>query len=538
MARPWRARIMEGLAGAAALCALASCRSEPAPPRAARRPALQVIEEADRRSSREAVPASSTVFDGSVVRLRAARGETLGLTVWQAAKQPVRLRFAEAAVRVRGFEVQWHSVSRPSTTMYGDGSRGAGEYPDALIAAEAPSSDPAYFDLEVTSDAAPGLWRGELEAGGRRVAVELTVMAAGLPALGAHPWVWGYYDPRELAWQSGAAIGSEAAFADEQRCAAMFREHGVMATPELVPEEWPKRRAQVAGARYVPVLLPSAPAELGAAARFWNEALAAADQYGFAIPIDEPRSDERRREVRALGEQLQAARRAVSLEGPARLLLAVTDEPRAIYGDAVDVFLSPRAISRRASSAEGPAPRALRWTYNGNPPYAGSMVLDAGASDLRTWGWIGWRWQVPLWYAWDVLYWHDRHNAVRAKLPRPGRGLSAADAVTFDDGEDHGNFDGVLALPGPADEGVPCLATLRLKLLRRGLQDRQLLEAASCTRESTAKAKELAASLVPFALGDAFAAAWWRPITATAWSRAHSELLELASACAMARSVK
>jgi hypothetical protein len=530
-----------------ALAVSAGCRG---PARGSERLDVQVMEGADRRSSAEPVRTRSPVFDGAVVRLRAARGETVGLTVWHRGAQAVRVRMGEAegeaegkgkpsaaAVEVRGFEVQWHRVLRPSTTMYG-GSRGAAEYPDGLIAAEAPSSDPAYFDLTVSSDAAPGVQRGELHVGARRFGVELTVVAARLPSIEARPWVWAYYDPRELAWQSGLELDSAQAFLDEQRCAAMFRAHGVLATPELTPDEWLKRRALVDGARYVPVMVPSEPDELRAAAAFWSAAMAERDQLAFGIPIDEPRSDARRREVREIGERLRAAR--AGLGAPARLLLAVTDVPRAIYGDAVDIFISPKAISRSAPTDGGASTAApstaapstaVRWTYNGNPPHAGSMVLDAGNADLRTWGWIGWRWNVPLWYVWDALYWHDRHNAKRAGLPRPGRALDPADAVTFDDGEDHGNFDGVLALPGPADEGVPCLPTLRLKALRRGLQDRQLLEAASCTADSRRRAAEIAASLVPFALADASSASWQRPISPERWAEARSQLLDLASAC-------
>lgn len=528
------ARIEAGLGALIALAVSTGCRSSSE----VRAPLdVQVMEGADRRSSSEAVRARSPVFDGAVVRLRAARGETVDLTVWQRGKQGVGVRMSAAesgAVVVRGFEVQWHRVRRPSTAMYG-GSRGAAEYPDGLIAADAPSSDPAYFELSVPGDAAPGVQRGELRVGERRFAVELTVVAARLPSIEARPWVWAYYDPRELAWRSGVEVDSAQAFAGEQRCAAMFRAHGVLATPELTPDEWPKRRALVAGARYVPVMLPSEPDELRAAAAFWSEAMAQSDQLAFGIPIDEPRSDERRREVRAIGERLREAR--AGLGDPARLLLAVTDMPRPIYGDAVDIFISPQAISRSALAASGAASGgststsgAARWTYNGNPPYAGSMVLDAGNADLRTWGWIGWRWNVPLWYVWDALYWHDRHNAKRAGLARPGRALDAADAVTFDDGEDHGNFDGVLALPSSAE--APCAPTLRLAALRRGLQDRQLLEAASCTSASRHRASEIAAQLVPFALGDAFlASSWQRPISPERWAEARSQLLDLASAC-------
>lgn len=491
-------------------------------------PALQILEEADRRASFEAVPATSTVFDGRAVRLRGLRGEVLGLTVWQREPAPVALRFERPGVAAQGFAVEWAEVTRPSTVMYG-GSRGAGRYVDGLTAAAAPAGSPAYFDVMVQPDAEPGLHRGVLRVGAREVAVELEVVDASLPALGAAPWVWAYYDPRELAWQHGLAPGAPLGGYDtlelEGSCAAMFRAHGVLATPMLAAEDWPRRRHLLAGARAVPVLLPEQrdAGSLRRAARFWQGALAG-DQLAFVIPIDEPRQLERKAEVRALAEAVAAARRDTGTE---RLRLAVTDAPHPIYGDWIDLYISPRAVSLRPS---GPR-RAPRWTYNGNPPYAGSMVLDAGNADLRTWGWIGWRWQVPLWYVWDALYWHDRHNARRRNLARPGRAMTGADAVTFDDGEDHGNRDGVLALPGPRAE--PCRPTLRLKALRRGLQDRQLLEAASCEASRVAAAR-LAARLLPFALGDAAPHALTPAISAQAWSQARRELVELAAACASA----
>lgn len=537
-----------------ALAMGASCR--PAGSAAEQPSGVQIVEDADRRSSVEPLPARSTIFDGETVRLRAARGETVGITVWHAAPSaaagaaypPSTLRFAEAAVAVAGFTVEWAQVSRPSTAMYG-GSRGAAAYPDGLLASSAPRSNPAYFDIAVSSDAAAGVSRGELQIGARRIAVELTVAPVRLPAPDAQLRVWGYYDPRELAWRRGVEIDGDAAFADEQHCAAMFREHGVMATPELTPEQWPRRRALVANSRYVPVLLPSEPAELAAAEAFWSEALAETDQLAFAVPIDEPRTPERRGEVRALGQKLQAAR-AARLANPSeakrsRLLLAVTDAPHPLYAGAVDIYISPRAVSRfgrvvhDAANPRQPARTAdglpiEHWTYNGNPPSAGSMVVDAGNADLRTWGWIAWRWNVPVWYVWDALYWHDRHNAKRAGLPRPGRAATAGDAVTFDDGEDHGNRDGVLALPGPiaasAADAV-CLPTLRLKALRRGLFDRLLLEAASCTPESSRRAADLAAGLFPYALADAFVGTWKRPISPARWAEVRGQLLDLAAAC-------
>jgi hypothetical protein len=187
--------------------------------------------------------------------------------------------------------------------------------------------------------------------------------------------------------------------------------------------------------------------------------------------------------------------------GPDRFLYAVTADPE--LGSDVDLYISLHAKL---------ADRATRWTYNGAPPYAGSMVVDAAPPGPRTWGWIGWRWRIPIWYVWDALYWRDRHNKKGAFDP-------SRDAVSFDDGDDHGNFDGVLALPG-------CQPTLRLAALRRGLQDRALLElAAACAPEETA---ELAGRIVPRALGDAGDHISW-PTDESVWEKARRTLLQLAA---------
>lgn len=130
--------------------------------------------------------------------------------------------------------------------------------------------------------------------------------------------------------------------------------------------------------------------------------------------------------------------------------------------------------------------------------------------------------KIATWYVWDALYWHDRHN--RHGTPLPGRAVDVeCDATSFDDGEDHGNLDGVLALPAPGG----CQPTLRLASVRRGLQDRALLDlAARCDPKATA---ELATELVPHALGDAPVTgdpAW--PTDEAVWERARQKLIALA----------
>jgi hypothetical protein len=259
------------------------------------------------------------------------------------------------------------------------------------------------------------------------------------------------------------------------------------------------RQQQLADSAYVPVALGTDPAKAAEEARAWK-GLLAPGQHAFAIPIDEPKAAQRDK-VRALAEAVHEANR--------ELLYAVTDEPRAEYGDTIDLYipLTPKLTDTY-----------LRWTYNGASPRAGSMVVDAPPPGTRTWGWIAWRYKIAIWYVWDALYWHDRHN--RKATPLPLRALDPRrDPVSFDDGEDHGNLDGVLALPG-------CQPTLRLAALRRGFEDHALLElAAACDRPAT---ERLAAQLVPRALGDARAPAAW-PRDDAAWEAARRALIVLAS---------
>ena len=415
-------------------------------------------------------------FDGQRVTLVAARGEVLRLLVFA---RDARLDLPG----VRAYSVEHVRARRASTELYGGGA--AGEYPDVLAPAGAGS--PAYF--EITADASA---RGTLYAGARAIPVELTVAAVQLPAL--PPRVWAYYDPRELG---GTA---EAPSAHELACIAEFRRHGVALSPDLPIAAWPARRRLLGDFPYVPVTLSDRVAD---DVHAWIAATRGTGKLPFAIPIDEPRTAAARLKVRALAAAVRAAG-----GGPSTFLFAVTDEPHAEYGNLIDLYITLRAHR---------ADRFSRWTYNGAPPRAGSFVLDAAPPGPRTWGWIGWRWQIPVWYVWDALYWHDRHNK--------GAALDIAhDATSFDDGEDHGNLDGVLALPG--DDAQPCRPTLRLAAIGRAMQDRSLIElAASRDRAAT---EQLVERMVPRALGDAGDAPAW-PRDDAAWETARRQLLRIAA---------
>lgn len=474
-------------------------------------PDVQVLGESSRVRLDAPVPASSAWFDGTKVATVAARGEVIGLQVLHRSPQPATLTLADPHITVRAYTVDHLRARHASTALYGPG-QGAGEYADGLTPSPTPAvaSNPAYFELVVDRDAAPGLRTGDLVIGAKHYPVELTVTSVTLPPLPRS--VWAYGDPRELAWAAGAGGDPPRAepSAAERACIDLFASYGVLLSPDLHLDWWPTRKALLAGVRDLPVYIDDDPKVAGDQVRAWIEATRGTGSIPFAIPIDEPRSAEARAKVVALAKVVRAAG-----GGPTTFRYAVTDEPRAEYGDLVDLYipLTPHLSGDRAT----------RWTYNGRPPRAGSMLLDALTPGMRTWGWIGWRYQIPVWYAWDGLYWHDRHN--RKGKPLPGRAFTSEDAVSFDDGEDHGNLDGVLALPGP---GGSCQATLRMAAIRRGLQDRQLLELASaCDAKATA---ELAAQMVPKALGDAEAEggpAW--PTEESAWEQARRKLLQIAA---------
>lgn len=468
---------------------------------------MVVVGESMRIRLRGALP--ETRLAGGTLDLVAARGETLGFQIFHTASGPSTL--ALAGVDVRGFAVEPVTVTRASTEMYG-GSQGEGEYPDGLVASKAPTTNPAYFEIAVPRDAVPGPRTGELVVAGQRIPVALTISPVTLPSLRLD--VWAYFDQRELAWARGnsnqpAKATPREASDIEHECLELFRAHGVLLSPDLTVEAYHARKTLLAGFPFIPAVISDDPTKVADDVRAWIAATKDSGQIPFAIPIDEP-GEKTRSKVRALAEAVRAAG-----GGPNTFRYAVTAEPHPDLGP-IDLYIHWNAAHLAGDTRE-------RWTYNGKPPRAGSMVVDTASPGMRTWGWIAHRYKIPVWYVWDALYWHDRHNRKGAALP--GRALDVhRDSASFDDGEDHGNLDGVLAL---AKDGR-CQPTLRMAALRRGLQDRALLElAATCNPTETAA---LAAKMIPRALGDAPTngdPAW--PSDEAAWEAARRKLLDLAS---------
>jgi hypothetical protein len=491
-------------------------------------PALQILDESWRWKQGSPLPGRSSIFDGSAVHISIAKGETFAVQVLSTTPQETKMTLP-APVIITAMEQQFVHVVSGSTAMYGTGHRGAGWYADKLVTVESGvvGSQAALFDLSVPAETPVGIIAGSLQVGQRTIQVFVNVRNVVLN-ISDSPRAWGYYDEREIGWQIAQRpdLGQEtgAATASLQiKCDEMFRSHGVLASTTLEAADWPRYRERLQGARYIPVQMSADESSTGIATIVtdWIALTKGSNQIPFAIPIDEPK--------RAAAAKVQNASSNVRRSGGGKntFMFAVTADPLAEFGD-VDLYFSLHTKRGQAAQLG-----TKMFTYNGRPPLAGSMVVDAAPLSTRTWGVIGYRWDIELWYLWDVLYWHDRHNRDRSKDVKGqplGRALDeSTDSRSFQDREDGGNLDGVMAYP---DKVGGCLPSLRLKQLRRGLFDRALLESSNCNDF----ANRVAEKLMPVALGDAQEGATpaWSSDEAV-WATARSELLDEAERCASGR---
>jgi len=475
-------------------------------------PPVQVLGDSTRLRANEPSPKVSPFFDGERVHLRGARGETLGVEV-RIADGRERLVTLElgGGIGVKSFAVGALEVKEPSTDMYGP-STGRGRYPDVLrpTTGAVPSSELAYFDVVIPEHAEPGRYTGSLRIDQRALPVTLDVSRAKI-VLDHAPLVWVFYAPSELARLHGVPDDdSPAELALEARYYELFRAHGALLASDLSPARTAARRDFMHDVKYWPVAIDTSSDEaITRDTRAFIEEFRGTGVTPFAIPVDEPKTRAQKQRARHIADVIGAAG-----GGRPLLLRAVTDARDPIYGDAIDLYFSPDNFPAVAAEQRGSGVRF--WTYNGRPPAAGSMILDTEGTALRTWGWIAQKYGIDLWYAWEGLYFSDRYND---RTPTD----VLHDPVTFDErtnprgGSDFGNGDGLLAYPN-------ALPSLRLKALRRGLQDRLLLRELERCGGSEA-AQKLVARVVPRALGAAKGSPSWS-LSEPAWEAAREELLD------------
>jgi hypothetical protein len=143
------------------------------------------------------------------------------------------------------------------------------------------------------------------------------------------------------------------------------------------------------------------------------------------------------------------------------------------------------------------------WAYNGRLPRAGGANLDVPLPSLALNGWIAALHDVGRWFYWETVFWQDGNRGGLG--PRD----PFASAETFHN--QHGDtslYDGLLLFPGrldpalgPHDLGFDGVApSLRLKALRRGIEDAGLLALAA--RAHPEQAHALARSIVRASLDE------------------------------------
>ncbi len=167
--------------------------------------------------------------------------------------------------------------------------------------------------------------------------------------------------------------------------------------------------------------------------------------------------------------------------------------------------------------------------YQGSEPFQGSEALDADGLSLTTWPWIAWRYGLDHLFLYNMVEWSyfrlDQRERPWGNLPRDIwiNPLNQSWKT---------NSQGVLVYPGHKIGYPGVVATIRLKQVRRGMQDYEYLWLLA-ERGQRALADQLATELVPRALHEAAAGfgsqyfgrgAWQRD--PRAWAQARTQMAE------------
>ncbi len=146
------------------------------------------------------------------------------------------------------------------------------------------------------------------------------------------------------------------------------------------------------------------------------------------------------------------------------------------------------------------APGNQIWQYNGKRPASGSFAIEDDGTALRVVQWAAFKAGIGGWFNWNATYYNDYQSGAgrndvwrRAKtFGQPPR----VDVVLGETSSTYSNGDGVLLYPGIdryfPDAPTPGLngpvASLRLKLWRRGIQDADYLTLAMSKDPAATKA--------------------------------------------------
>jgi hypothetical protein len=610
--RRWTVRITRVRAAAAALaragaCALAvglaACRGPSAPEAFVLDDGVKMGADG-RLLTRARLPGylrENPAWDGRRIALAAARGETVAFQVMiragAATLRGADVRISDLAREGGGaipaaaltrFREWYVAVALPSESPAG--SAGPGEYPDALVPAEAPGLglpvdvpphrvQGVWIDCPVPRSAEPGTYRGTVEvvaAGGtlRRFELALTVRPLALPEARHLRWRMGYSGFEVVPEALGIAEGSAGWLSLERELYRLLWEgHGVVPTThyhdlpvaargrgEALEIDWREfdRRfgPYLDGSAFeggVPIPVFSLPLNLHAGwpgrlpddpARVDVETLAAAareigrhfDARGwrvedaFVYVADEPgaaRFESVRRAAAALREGDPRIRRSVAFYTEFG-----RDAPAVVRTFAGLVTMWDLA----GDHADLPAVRARQaagdrvGVYQGGEPFLGGEALDFDGLALTTWPWIAWRYGLDDLFLYNVTEWtYFRLDRAR-HVPWAGGKREIWENPLNQSWRT--NSQGVLVYPGPYAGVRGVVPTIRLKQARRGMQDYEYLWLAARAGHR-AGADAIARRLVRRALHEAgplgrqgAPGAWARD--PRSWAAARAELAALA----------
>jgi hypothetical protein len=137
--------------------------------------------------------------------------------------------------------------------------------------------------------------------------------------------------------------------------------------------------------------------------------------------------------------------------------------------------------------------------YQGGEPYEGGEALDDDGLALTTWPWIAWRYGLDSLFLYNMTEW-DYARVARAKVPWANGKREIWENPLNQSWATNGQ--GVLLYPGTYVGIRGVVASMRLKQVRRGLQDYEYLWLARRGGEG-ARADVISRRLVPRALHEA-----------------------------------
>ena len=211
--------------------------------------------------------------------------------------------------------------------------------------------------------------------------------------------------------------------------------------------------------------------------------------------------------IKSYGEHLK------SNPGPGgQLPTFVTKRPQPELLDAIDIWCT---VANGVDLARMPLEldQGRRWwMYNGHRPYTGTHITDAPAVDPRVTPWACWKYDIELWFYWHTTGWSKNVNRERVQTD------IWSDPITYikDKGTgDYVNGDGLMVYPGQdilypqQDRGIAGpIASIRLKNVRRGVQDVQYLRLAQ-QHGLDELAQQVADACVPRAFSEATGNVAW-----------------------------